>query len=435
MQNLISFIGIFVLMLVAWIFSTDRRNINWRVIFWAISFQFIFAAIIFWLPFGMQIFRYLNDVVLTMLSFAKEGIYYLFGPLALSPGEIGAKGEKSLGFILAIQALPTIVFFSGLMAFLYHIRLMPLIVRGFSFIFTKLMHISGAESLCASSNIFVGIESTFTIRPYIDSMTRSELCTILTAGMATIASSVLALYVSFLKNNFPFIAGHLISASILSAPAAIVMSKILYPENEKPPTLGKIVKNDYQRAASWIEAIIKGSMEGIKLIVGIVALLLTFLGFLAMLNWGLSKLGIYLDSLVRIQVDFSLQNLLGYIYRPFAFIIGVPLKDIIPVSKLLAERMIVTELVAYQHLDGLISSGILKDSRSITIVSYALCGFAHIASLAIFVGGISALAPKRTKDLAKLGFRALFAATLACLMTASIAGVFFINSQKILWLK
>lgn len=404
----------------AWIFSSDKRRINYRVIFWGLLFQFLFAILIFRFPATIAVFRWLNGAVIKMLSFAKKGSFFLFGPLAVSPGESVEGIGKSIGFILAFQALPTIIFFSAFMAFLYHIRLMPLIIRGFSFIFTKLMRISGAESLCTSSNVFVGIESAFTIRPYIDSMTPSELCTILTAGMATIASSILALYVSFLYNEFPMIAGHLISASIISAPAAIIMSKLIYPEMEKPPTLGKIVKDKYIPASNWVEAIIRGSTEGVKLCVGIIALLLSFLGFLAMFNWLIGRAGV----LFNLDYALTLEKILGFIFYPISYIIGIPPQDIPNISKLLGERMIVTELVAYKDLAFMIKTGAITNVRSITIATYALCGFAHIASLAIFVGGISTLAPKRTKDLARLGFRALLAATLACLMTAAVCGTF-----------
>lgn len=411
---MVSLLGIFSFMFVAWVFSKNRTNINWRVIFWSVFLQLLFAGFIFYFPFGLFLFKAINDVVVKFLSFAKEGMYFVFGPLVISPGTTGPLGEKSLGFILAFQALPAVIFFSALMAILYHIGLMQKVLRLFSYIFTKLMKISGVEALCTSSNTVVGIESVFTIRPYIEEMTMSELCTILTAGMATIASTVMAVYVGFLYQEFPTIAGHLVSASILSAPASIVMSKLLYPEDEQPKTLGRVVEGYYERASSGLESIIRASYEGVKLCVGIVALLLAFLGLLAMLNWFISFLG----------QGMSLEKILSYIYYPFSLLMGVPWQDVPRVSTLLGERTIVTELVSYQHLAQYINNGELINPRSIVITSYALCGFAHIASLAIFVGGISALAPKRAKDLACLGFRALFSATLACLMTGAVAGVF-----------
>ncbi|MCM8774130.1 MAG: nucleoside transporter [Candidatus Omnitrophica bacterium] len=430
--NLISFFGIFVFIFIAWLFSFNRRKINWRAIFWGLSLQFLFALFVFQFSLGPAIFKFINEVVIKMLSFARDGMYFVFGRLALPPNTIGPSGEESLGFILVFQSLPAVIFFSTLMAILYQMGVMQKVVRAFAFIFTKLMNISGAEALCTSSNIVVGIESVFTIRPYINDMTVSELCTILTAGMATVASTVMAVYVSFLYQKFPTIAGHLISASILSAPATIVISKLICPEESIPKTLGKVVEVDYERSSNIIEAIIKSANEGVKLIVGIVALLLSFLGLLSMINWFIIILGRELGKFLNIPMELSLEKIFSFIYYPFSFLMGVPLEDIGKVSFLLGERTILTELVSYQHLAKFINEGIITNQRSIVIVSYALCGFAHIASLAIFVGGISALAPKRIKDLTKVGFRALIGATLACLMTAAIAGIFATASSAIM---
>jgi CNT family concentrative nucleoside transporter len=382
--------------------------------------QCAFAFVVFKLPAGVVVFSWLNDGVLKIMSFAKEGLYFLFGTLAVSPGETGPMGETSPGFILAFQVLPSIVFFSSLMALLYYLQIVPSLVRLFAKVFACLMGISGAEALCAASNIFVGVESAVTIRPYLRDMTDSELCTVLTAGMATIASTVMALYVGFLHKEFPAIAGHLISASVISVPAAIMMSKLVSPEKDAPKTLGVHVQiQKDSRSATWIESIINGGNDGIKLCVGIVALLLAFLGLLSMANWFLGILGNALTS-----SSLSFQSVLKYVFYPLAVIMGAPLEDAGQVAMLLGERTIVTEVVAYQHLDQLIRDGILTNPRTITIVSYALCGFAHVASLAIFVGGFSALAPERAKDLARMGFRALYAATLACLMTGAVAGLF-----------
>jgi CNT family concentrative nucleoside transporter len=236
--NLVSFSGIFILIAFAWIFSSDKKNMNWRVIIWGIILQIIIALFIFVVPAGSKLFLFINSTVIKVLDSASAGARFVFGRLALAPGQVSESGEVSLGFILAFQAFPTIIFFSALIAILYFFNIMPVIIRGFAYVFTRLMRISGAESLVAASNIFVGVESALTVKPYLGQMTRSEFCTILTAGMATIASNVLALYVFSLKPQFPTIAGHLISASLLSAPAALVMSKIILPENETPKTLG-----------------------------------------------------------------------------------------------------------------------------------------------------------------------------------------------------
>lgn len=418
--RLVSLFGLFFLLVLAWSSARDRKHINFRLIFTGLLVQWAFAFIVFRLPAGVVIFSWLNDAVLRLISFAKEGLYFLFGPLAVSPGETGPMGERSPGFILAFQALPSIIFFSSLVCLLYYLKIVPAVIKVFAKVFTSLMRISGAEALCASSSIFVGIESALTVRPYIQDMTRSELCTVLTAGMGTIASTVLALYVGFLHKEFPSIAGHLISASVISAPAAIIMSKLVVPETETPRTLGvrvRVAKDG--RSTTWIESIINGANDGMKLCVGIVTLLLAFLGLLSMCNWLLGLIGGELFG-----VGLSLQLILKFLYYPLTMIMGVPLQDAGVVATLLGERTIATEVVAYQHLNQFIQAGTLTDPRSITIASYALCGFAHIASLAIFVGGYSALAPSRAKDLAQLSFRALYAATLACLMTGCVAGVF-----------
>lgn len=432
MYNLVSFGGIFVLMAIAWLFSADRKAVNWRVIIWGTLLQLVFALFIFVVPAGSQVFLMLNDAVVSMLDSATAGTKFLFGRLALPPGTRNEAGEESLGFILAFQALPTIIFFSSLMAALYYAGVMPRLISLFSKVFTKLMRISGAESLSVSSNIFVGVEANMTILPHLGGMTRSEFCTILAAGMSTTASNVLALYVFLLQERFPTIAGHLMSASVLSAVAAIVMSKILMPETDRPETLGIDIKPHYERESSLMEAVIRGAQEGVKMIVGIVALLLAFLGIVALGDLLLSSAGMRLNSLTGLQIDWSLKGLLGYLFYPFALVIGVPPKDAVEVAKLIGERAVLTEVKAYQDLSALLASGALENPRSAVLAAYALCGFAHVASLAIFVGGTAALVPKRTKDISDIGFRALAAATLACLMTAAVAGTFFSEGSILL---
>jgi CNT family concentrative nucleoside transporter len=431
MYNLISFAGIFILMGCAWLFSANRRVINWRVIVWGCLLQLLFALFIFVVPAGAEAFRFINDALVKVIDVASAGTKFIFGRLALPPGTTNEWGEKSLGFIFAVQVLPQIIFFASLMAVLYYIGLMSWIVRLFAKIFTKLMRVSGAESLCTASNIFVGIESATTIRPYLEKMTRSELCTILTAGMATIASTVLAIYILILQKQFPTIAGHLVSASFLSAPAAIIMSKIMLPETETPETLGMDVHPYYERESSLIESIINGANAGLKLAVGVVALLIAFLGLVALIDFIFTGAGVRINEVAGVNIDWSLKGLLGYLFYPFTLIIGVPPADAFEISKIIGERAIVTETKSYMDLAVLISNGALSHPRSAFLATYALCGFAHVASLAIFVGGTAALVPKRTSDLSAVGPRALLAATLACLMTASVAGTFF-NGGSIL---
>lgn len=423
--NLVSFCGLFVLMLLAWVFSANRKLLNFRCVVWGLALQLFLALLVFRAPGSTKLFLWLNDLVVRVLSSATYGQKFLFGPLAIAPGETGPEGQASIGFILAIQALPVIIFFAALMGLLYHYGIMQQVIRGFAWLFTRLMRISGAESLCAASNIFVGIESTTAVRPYLAKMTRSEFCTILTAGMATVASSTLGLYVLFLKDVFPTIAGHLISASILSAPAAIVMSKILVPEDGQPLTLGRTIKLHYERESGAIESIINGAMAGVKLVVGICALLIAFLGMLAVLDLLLGWIGNISGLISTDQTQSPLSMLAGYIMFPAAVVIGVPPEDAISAGAMLGQRLIATEIPAYTQLAEALKDGTLTHPRSSVIIAYALCGFAHIASLAIFVGGISALVPERRGDLAKVAPRALLAATLACLMTGAVAGTFF----------
>ena len=430
--NLVSLFGIVVLLGIAFLFSNNRRKINYRIIYWGIGIQIIFAGFIFLMPVGAKFFLYLNDIVVQIMNSSAAGAKFLFGRLALPPGTQNEYGETSLGFYLAFQALPTIIFFSALVSILYFYGIMQKVIKGFSYVFTKLMRISGAESLSAASNIFVGIESAFTIRPFLNRMTKSELCTVLTAGMATVSSNILALYIFTLHNEFPTIAAHLISASILSAPAAIIMSKVLFPETETPETLGLKINPHYKKESSLFESIINGSNGGVRLIVGIAAVLVAVIGLVALVDLFLGLMGTNINSLTNSDFKYSLANIFGYIFYPLTLILGIPFSDVLEASKIIGERIIVTEVVSYQDLSLAIKDGVITNPRSITIITYALCGFAHLASMAIFVGGISAIATERRREIASLGFRSLFAATLACLMTACIAGVFFTDSSILL---
>jgi len=430
--NLVSFAGMFVLLGLAWVLSADKRNMNFRVIFWGVGLQILVALFIFVVPAGSTVFLFVNDVVVKILDSASAGAEFVFGPLAVPPGQQSETGEESLGFILAFQAFPTIIFFSALIAILYYFRIMPLVIRAFAFVFTKLMRISGAESLVAASNIFVGIESTLTVKPYLARMTRSETCTILTTGMATVASNVLALYVFTLKGQFPTIAGHLVSASLLSAPAALIMSKMILPEAGRLETLGVHVKPFYEKDKSLFEAIINGANAGVRMIVGIVALLIAVLGLVALVDLFLSTVGGRVNLLFGWEQQWSLKAMFGYLFYPVTIILGVPPADAAEVSRIIGERTIVTEVVAYKDLAAALEQDALQYSRSAVITTYALCGFAHLASMSIFVGGVCALAPEKTRDIGGLAVRALIAATLACLLTACVAGMFYTEGSILL---
>jgi CNT family concentrative nucleoside transporter len=429
--NLVSFAGIFVLLGVAWLLSANRRNMNWRVILWAIVLQILLAWFIFVVPAGTKVFLAVNTGVVKVLDSAGAGARFVFGRLALGPGQAGADGAESLGSMLAFQAFPTIIFFSALIAILYYVRVMPVLIKAFARLFTRLMRLSGAESLVAASNVFVGVESMLTVKPHLARVTRSELCTILTAGMATVASNVLALYVLTLQGRFPTIAGHLISASLLSAPAAVAMSKIILPEADKPETLGVRVEPFYEKDNSLFEAIINGANAGVRMIAGIIALLIAVLGLVALLDVGLSGIGSLVNPLLGLEGQWSLRGLCGYVFYPFTLVLGVPLSDVKEVSRIIGERLVLTEVVAYTDLAEAIHQGALTP-RSAVVTTYALCGFAHIASMAIFVGSTCALAPQLAKGIGPVAVRALIAATLACLMTACIAGTFFTEGSILL---
>lgn len=425
--NLVSLGGMAVLLGVAWAFSSERRKLNWRVIGWGLGLQLLFGLLVFVfiarLPEQWNPFLLLNEGVNKVLESASAGAEFVFGKLAVS-------GE--LGFILAFQALPTIIFFSALVAILYYAGIMPAVIRFFSRAFTRLMRISGAESVSAASNIFVGVESALSIRPHLAAMTRSELCTVLTAGMATVASNVLALYIVALRGQFDTIAAHLVSASILSAPAALVMSKIVLPESSHPETLGVDVEPRYERDNNLFEAIINGANAGVRLIVGIVALLIAVLGLVALVNLCVGGVGGWINRIPGVQIDWTLSGLVGYVMYPFTLVMGVPADDAAEVAKIIGMRSIETEVPGYFRLAAAISEGTIKHPRSIVICAYALCGFAHVASMAIFVGGVSALAPSRTRDLSEVALRALLAATLACLLTGCVAGAFFMEGTLML---
>jgi concentrative nucleoside transporter, CNT family len=412
----VSVVGFIVFAGIAWLLSSNRRKVAWRTIAWGVALQILLGLIIFRLPVSHRILLWLNDAVLALLNASKSGSVFLFGPLAASPGEPG-----SIGFILVFQVLPVVIFFAAFTSMLYHLRVLQIFVRLFAKLFHRTMKISGAESLSSAANVFVGIESAVVIRPYLEKMTRSELLLVLTTGMATVASSTLGVYVAFLTGVFPQIAGHLISASVLAIPASVVVAKLLIPETETPETLAEVPPEDEStRSKNLISAIIQGAMDGLKLAAGISALLIAILGLVALVD----KLLGTASSWVGMSEPLSFVRILSWFFYPFAFLLGVQSSDVPIAARLLGERVILTEVFSYNHLAQLISSGQISDPRTVVIMSYALCGFAHVAAVAIFVGGTAVLAPSRRDDLASLGLRALLAATLATLMSGCVAGIF-----------
>jgi concentrative nucleoside transporter, CNT family len=414
--RLISLAGFLAFAAIAWLLSSNRRKVNWKTIAWAIGLQLLIGLLIFQLPGAQYVFIRLNDVVLALLSASKSGTAFLLGPLAAAPGEPG-----SVGFILLFQVLPVAIFFSAFTAMLYHLRVLQIFVRFFARVFRRTMRISGAESLCSAANIFVGVESALVVRPYLERMTQSELLTVLGSGMATVASTTLGIYVAFLQSSFPQIAGHLLSASVLAIPAIVLTTKLLLPETQVPETLNDIPPEDESaRPRNLMGAIIAGAMDGVKLAAGISALRIAMLGLVALVDIVLAVPSRWMG----LAEPISLVKILSWVFYPFAALLGIAGADLAEASRALGERVILTEVFSYQDMAQMIAAGQLTDPRTVVILSYALCGFAHVASVAIFVGGTAALAPSRRDDLASLGFRALLAATLATLMTGCIAGIF-----------
>ncbi len=407
-------------MALAWALSTDRRAMPWRLAGVAVLTQIVVGAILFHLELGRTLFATLNQAVTALLEPAREGATFVFGALSLPP-----EAEGSLGFILAFQALPTAIFFAALTALLYYFGILQWVVRGFALFFQRSLGITGVEATSAASNLFVGIESMLTVRPYLAQAKPHEIAVVLAAGMATIASTVLGLYVGILQPVFPDIAGHLLTANLLSAPAAVLMARILVPAPRKIDVLGSAHTDEMPtspiqtvRPGSAIEAITQGANEGLKLAFGITAVLIAFVGLLALANSILGAVGGWVG-----KPDITLESLLAWIFLPFAWLMGITASDAFQAAELLALRLVATEVPAYFALATGIQQNTWSDPRSVVIMAYALCGFAHLPSLGIFAGGLCALVPEQKTVIGQLAWRALLAATLACLMTGAMAGI------------
>ena len=418
--NLGSAAGAVVLVFLAWAAGGFRRPFPWKTAAGAGSLMVVLAAIVFWVPPTRVLFVALNDGVLAVLDAGNAGARFLFGPLALGPGQSTPSGEPSVGFVLATQILPAVIFFAALMSLLYHLRVMQPLVRLFAKLFHRLAGLSGAEALAGASNIFVGVESAVTVRPYLERMTRSELLTVLTCGMSTVASTTLAIYVLFLKDTFPLIAGHLISASVLSIPAAAIVSRAILPESEVPATGALVPPLQTDRQANSLAALSVGAWDGLKLAAGIATLLIAVLGVVGVLDLALGWV-----------FGIDLARVLGWVFTPLAWLLGIAAADVPAAARVLGQRAVLTEVVAYGELARLSAAGALE-LRTVLVLSYALCGFAHVASVGIFVGGAAALAPSRRDDLAALGWKALVGATLATLLTGALAGAFYTGQSTLL---
>lgn len=419
-------LGLFVLLLIAFALSNNRKRINWQLVGAGIGLQFVFALAILkveWFKIG---FSWLSGAFVSVLDFSSAGAEFLFSGLV--------SDTNTFGFIFAFQVLPTIVFFSALTSFLYYLGILQRIVYAFAYVMSKTMSLSGAESMAAAGNIFLGqTESPLLVKPYLEKMTKSELLCLMTGGMATIAGGVFAAYIGFLggedEAQKQLFATHLLSASIMSAPAAIVAAKLLLPEVEGHKTDKDIIISKDKIGSNVLDAISRGTTDGLKLAINVGAMLLVFTAFIYMFNglleWFGGAIGIN-DNIAAATggaySGLSLQYVLGLVFSPLAWILGVSSTDMLKVGQLLGEKTILNEFFAYASLRDMKVLGDLSE-RSTIIATYALCGFANFASIGIQIGGIGAIAPGQRKNLASLGVKALIGGTIACFMTACIAGM------------
>ncbi|MEM7050344.1 MAG: NupC/NupG family nucleoside CNT transporter [Acidobacteriota bacterium] len=397
---MIGLLGVVVILALAWALSINRRAIRWRIVAVGTGIQFALALLILKTTAGQRLFEVATQYVTAFLDFSDAGSQFIFG-------------ENFTDHFFAFKVLPTIIFFSSVITVLYYLGVIQWVVRIFARAMMFLLGTSGAESLSVSANIFVGqTEAPLLIRPYVSAMTRSELMAVMTGGFATIAGGVLAAYVGMGVS-----AGHLIAASVMSAPAALVMAKIMFPETEESLTAGSVKLKVERPWANVIDAAAEGAGSGMKLALNIGAMLLAFLALIAMLNAGLGKVG----GLFGFP-DLTLELILGYALRPLAFVMGVPWEETVEVGSLIGVKTVANEFVAFVQLQDMMADGGLSE-RSRTIATYALCGFSNFSSIAIQIGGIGGIAPERKRDLARLGLRAMVAGSLACFQTATIAGL------------
>ena len=418
-------LGLISLIILAFVFSRNKRNINWSLVVKGLLIQLLLAILILKVPIVQNLFEWISSVFVTVLQFSKQGALFLFGETLVNSNEFGA--------IFAFQILPTIIFFSALTSLLFYLGILQKVVYFFAYLMKKTLKLSGAESLSAAGNIFLGqTESPLLVKPYIEKMTTSELLCLMSGGMATIAGGVLAAYIGFLGGSDPeqqlFFAKHLLTASVMSAPAAVVLSKILLPETENINE-DMTISNEKLGCNSF-EAISIGTTQGIKLAVNVGAMILVFIAFISLVNYFLNdfigantQLNNQIKEITNGQyTGLTLEFILGYILAPLTWLMGVCKEDMVLVGQLLGEKTILNEFVAYISLSELKESGKFFEEKSIIISTYILCGFANFLSIGIQIGGIGSIAPSRTGDLSKLGILALIAGTLASLLTAVIVG-------------
>ncbi|OHB58019.1 MAG: hypothetical protein A2173_09480 [Planctomycetes bacterium RBG_13_44_8b] len=397
MPRLISFAGLIVMLLLAWLLSNNKRKLNWRLLISGVVLQFLLAIVILRTIPGQAVFKTIQILITKLISFSEAGSAFVFG-------------ETFKEHHFAFSVLPTIIFVSSLMTVLFHLGILQRIVEFMAKIMVYVMDTAGAESLASAANVFIGMaEAPLVIKPYIKTMTRSEIMAMMTGGMATISGALLVAYAGFGAN-----AGHLLTASIISAPAALVVAKIMFPETEQSVTKGMVKVRIPKEDANILDAACRGAIDGAKLAINVAAVLICFIAFVALVNWLLS----FLPSLG--DKPLTLERVLGWFCSPLAWIMGVEWKDASIVGALIGKKTVLNEFIAYLDL------GKLKDTispRSFTIATYALCGFANFGSIAIQIGGLGTLVPERRSDFAKLGFKSMLGGSLAAFMTAAIAGM------------
>ena len=421
-QALFGLFGLCVLLSIAWLFSNNKKNVDWKLVLTGVTLQIAFAALVLLVPGGKDVFNALGNGFVKILSFVNAGSNFIFGSLM---------DTSKFGFIFAFQVLPTIIFFAALMGVLYHLGVMQAVVRVMAWAITKVMRVSGAETTSVCASVFIGqTEAPLTVRPYIAKMTESELLTMMIGGMAHIAGGVLAAYVGMLGGGDPlqqaFYAKHLLAASIMAAPATLVIAKLLIPEMGVPLTRGTVKMEVEKTASNVIDAAAGGAADGLRLALNIAAMLLAFIALIALINWPLTMIGEVTGLSAALGRPTDMAAILGYLLAPIAWVIGVPWQDATTVGSLIGQKVVINEFVAYLQLADIVNgkvAGVALTDQGRLIATYALCGFANFSSIAIQIGGIGGLAPERRSDLARFGMRAVLGGSLATLMTATIAGV------------
>lgn len=432
-SRLIGLVGIATMLGLAYLLSYDRKKIDWRLVGSGLALQALFGIIVLKTGPGKAVFNAVGRAITGLLGFQEQGARFVFGNLVQSNVPVGVAGSSggldttagmvaNTGAFFAFNVLPTIIFFSALMSVLYYLGIMQAVVKGIAWVMQKTLRTSGAETLSAAGNIFLGqTEAPLLIKPFVKTFTSSELNTVMVGGFATVAGGVLAAYVGMLQGTFPNIAAHLLAASVMNAPAGLLLSKMIRPEIGEPLTKGTLKLEVARTEANVIEAAAGGAAQGVQLAINVAAMLMAFVALVAMLNFGLQWFG---SSVLRLTGEpLSLQFLLGQLLRPLTWVMGVPWQDTAYVGGLIGIKTSLNEFVAYAQFAGDLGNGIVLAPRSAIITTYALLGFANFSSIAIQIGGIGGLAPERRGEIAQLGMRAMIAGNLAAFMSASLAGM------------